>query len=714
MRLVGSTFDDTASGILVDMARLVQILARTDVDVEMWLSLPVGQDWSPRLHNPRQKVRVSEQTTRTLATLRELERFQRNAVVPFHYVADDHLQTQLHDEARMAVIQTLFLFEPIEGATNVTDHLTTLTDALLAVLPTEAQQAVTQHLSRMNQRAGRLINDVGLGMTCSIGAYAIRLPLETQAEALSWRMLHDLLYDTRVGLLPLARLKEDGTYDRVELFEFQAGSDAAVVRQEAERFVARFGGRVDSSAFRSHLARAVSDIINGERDGGQPVLQRVGGLIHAQAWLQSVQAVLLQDRQTATAAVTTELEDRLFAWQRFLAEELRPVVDARLQQAQAALAALAGQANRQWVVPPELDWGAYRDHIRTWTTRLPTHNPAGEPLLRAGQRFGWHVTFNELAGTWTLNLLAPEGTFVWSEQGVDLASLALQRRPEDVLPPLYNLAYAAARSRAEIRADSVLDVAAGFDANTWYERAVPRLLYEGQIASDRMGGGLSEAAILVVPESTRAEALRRRIAANRSNVTIANTKDATSATLLRIRDRVPLYTLTNWGEVAWERQSVLPSLYVWRGEQRAADLETDTNRLSPMFVGWLQRNPQLVERFAQAYLFGLYDQYGGRANLPGLGPWPAESVGEALDNLMGREDALRPVALTRGRDREHRDALAALDAAVESRRQELWLFPGRSAFVRGEAVTRLNILRASGNPLESDLARYLQAMINQL
>ena len=27
---------------------------------------------------------------------------------------------------------------------------------------------------------------------------------------------------------------------------------------------------------------------------------------------------------------------------------------------------------------------------------------------------------------------------------------------------------------------------------------------------------------------------------------------------------------------------------------------------------------------------------------------------------------------------------------------------------------RLNILRASGNPLESDLARYLQAMINQL
>ena len=157
-----------------------------------------------------------------------------------------------------------------------------------------------------------------------------------------------------------------------------------------------------------------------------------------------------------------------------------------------------------------------------------------QPLLRAGQRFGWHVTFNELAGTWTLNLLAPEGTFVWSEQGVDLASLALQRRPEDVLPPLYNLAYAAARSRAEIRADSVLDVAAGFDANTWYERAVPRLLYEGQIASDRMGGGLSEAAILVVPESTRAEALRRRIAANRSNVTIANTKDATSATLLRL------------------------------------------------------------------------------------------------------------------------------------------------------------------------------------
>ena len=716
LRLVGSTFDDSASGILIDMARLVQILARTDVDVEMWLSLPVGQDWSTRLHNPRQKVRVSEQATRTLATLRELERFQRNAPVPFHYVADDHLQTQLHDEARMAVIQTLFLFEPVEGAANVTDHLTTLTDALLAVLPTESQQAVAQHLSRMNRRAGDLINREGIGMACSMGAFAVRLPLETLAEALSWRMLHDLLYDTRIGLLPLARLTEDGTYERVELFEFQAGSDAEAVRQAADRFVSRFGGRVDSSAFRNHVARAVSDILNGESDGGQPILQRVGGLVKAQEWLQSVRAVLLQDGQTTAASLATELEDRLFAWQRVLIEELRPEVDARLQRSQAALAALAGQANRQWVVPEGLDWGAYRDRVRPWTTGLPTRNPAGEPLLRAGQRFGWHVTFNELTGAWTLDLLAPEGAFVWSEDGVDLSALAVRRQARDVIAPLYHLTYAATRSRAEIRADWVLDVAMEIDPGAWLRRADTRLRFNGQEASGKMGGGLSETVILVAPESGRTLELRDRLTKtqDRSTVTVAQTKDATSATLLRIRDRVPIYTLTNWGEDAWERQNVMPSLYVWQGEQRAAEIETDVSRLSPMFVGWLERDPQLLDRFAQAYLFGLYDQYAGHANLPGLGQWPANSVGEALDNLMGREDAFRPSVLSSGRNRERREALRVLDAALELRRQELWQSPGKSTFLRGDAVMRLDALRAGGDRRESDLARYVQAIINQL
>lgn len=716
LRLVGSTFDDSSSGVLVDLARLVQILARTDVDVEMWLSLPVGQDWSPRLHAPRQKVRVAEQAARTLATLRELERFQRNAVVPFHYVADDHLQTQLHDEARMAVIQTLFLFEPIEGATDVTDHLTTLTDALLAMLPTQSQQAVAQHLSRMNARAGELTNRQGIGMACSIGAFAVRLPLETLSEALSWRLLHDLLYDTRVGLLPLARLTDNGAYEHVELHELQDSGDVEATRQAAGRFVARFDGRVNGPAFRLHLARAISDILNGESDDGQPTLRRVGGLVRAKEWLQLVSAALLHDRQTAAAALATELEDRLVAWQNFLAEEMRPEVEARLQRSQQALAALAGQSNRKWVVPEGLDWGAYRDRIRPWTTGLPTSNTAGEPLLRAAQRFGWHVTFNEVAGTWALDLLAPPGAFVWREDGIDLDALAVRRRPADAIAPLYDLAYAAARSRAELRADWVLDVAMQLDPAAWLRRADPRLRFNGQEASDRMGGGLSEAVILVTPESGRGEDLRHRLATtqDRLPVTRADTKDATSATLLRIRDRVPLYTLTNWGEEAWERLTVLPPLYVWRGEQLAADIETDANRLSPMFVGWLERDPQLLDRLARAYLFGLYDQYAGRAYLPGLGQWPAESVAEALENLMGFEDSLRPPPLTQSRRHERSQALHQLDQAIAARQQELWQSPGKSAFLRGEGAKRLDALRSDANRLAADLGRYLQALINQL
>lgn len=715
LRLVGSTFDDASSGILVDLARLVQILSRTDVDVELWLSLPVGQDWSPRLHAPRQKVRANEQATRTLATLRELERFQRNTVVPFHYVADGHLQTQLHGDARMAVIQTLFLFEPPDGTNDVNDHLTTLTDALLAMLPTEAQQAVSQHLSRMSQRAGQLINHEGLGMACSLGAFAVRLPLETLTEALGWRVLHDLLYDTRVGLLPVARLDDAGQYENVELYEFQAATDSSTLREAAQQFVSRFGGRVDSPMFNAHLAHEVSNILNGENQGGgQPVLQRVGGLVHAQNWLQAVRNVLLREGQTGAANVSKALEDQLYTWQQFLLEELRPVVVVQLSQAQAALAALAGQTHRQWVIPAGLDWDAYCEQIRPWKTGSPRANVAGEPLLRVGQRFGWHVSRNEQSGSWSLDLLVPKGAFVWSEDGVDLSAMAVRRQPEDVIAPLHHLAHAVARSRAEVRADWVLDVAETLDPTAWLRRAETRLDFNGQEASERLGGGLSEAAILVAPQSARATELQKKltITPDRFTVTLAGTKDATAATLLRIRDRVPIYTLTNWGEEAWERQAVLPSLYVWRGEQRAAECETDINRLSPIFVSWLERDPQLLDRFARAYLYGLYELHLERAYLPGIGQWPATNVGEALENLLSRDDALQPPTLLR--DYERQPALRALDEAIEKQHQALWQSPGRSSFLRQVEAERLAPLRHSGDQRESDLARYLQTIVKQL
>jgi hypothetical protein len=259
------------------------------------------------------------------------------------------------------------------------------------------------------------------------------------------------------------------------------------------------------------------------------------------------------------------------------------------------------------------------------------------------------------------------------------------------------------------------------DANAWLERTTPRLSYDNTQAIDYLGRGVSDSVILVAPRSTQARDLHASLvkSSGRLPVELVETGDVTAATLLRVRDRLPLYTLTHYGDEAWQRQTVLPTLYVWPGEQAAAELETGDERLSSIFVGWLERDRPLLDRFARAYLFGLYHNEDELAYLPGLGEWPAAalgaSLGEALDNLMGADSAQRPASLN-GRARERAQAFDELDEALEARRQELWQSPGRAAFLRAAAATggALDRLRRSREQSERDLALYLQALTDQL
>lgn len=724
LRLVGSTFDDVSSGMLVDLARLVQIISRSAVDVELWLSLPVGQEWSTRLNNPRQKMRPADQVSRTLATLRELERFQRNAPTSFHFVGSNHVQTELYGESHMAVVQSLFLFEPPPGTADVIDHLSTMADALLAVLPKESQQAVHAQLNRSATRATTLTNSEGRGMASSLGAYAIRLPLEALYGALNWRLLHDLLYESQVGLLPAARLQDGGRYEAIDVATVDLSAEQmASLRESAEQFANAFGNFGQTNAFRTQLAKRVADLLNGEDapTGRVQAHQRAGGLLRAQTWLQIVRTALLREGHTGASLTITALEEHLATWQQFLLDDLRPHVEGRFHAAQADLAALTGQSARKWVLPAGSDWAAYRDAVRPWTTGRPTTNAAGEPLLRAAARFGWYVNYNEVAQDWQVALLGPPGDFVWQPEGVVPETHTLPRDPARLATRLYDIVRPAVASALKVEPGSVLDELSRLvdaDVKAWRAHAEPRLKIDDVQASTYLNGSISEGDILVAPRSEMARQLQKKLTTGPEQraVTLIESDDPTAVTLLRVRDRRPLYTLTNYGDEAWERTSVLPSLYVWPGEQAAAELETGDKRLSAIFVGWLERDRPLLDRFARAYLFGVFEHHRADriAYLPGLNEWAAPTLGEALDNLMGGDTVNRPTPLRRPRDREQ--AFTILDETLDERRRELWHTPGRSAFVRdatseGGLIDRL--LR-SNERREQDLGLYLQALTDQL
>lgn len=707
LRLVGSTFDDTSSGMLVDVARLLQIMTGRDEDVELWLTGPVGQDWSSRLHAPRQKVRAGDQQVRNLATLRELERFQRNARVPFHYVSSSNRQIELHDDANYAVVQTLFLFEPLNNKVTVEDHLMTITDSLLAVLNKPAQLRLNSLLKGSMSHASTLANRSGIGTVCALGAYSVRSPRGAVEEAIAWRMVLDLLFERRLGLVAAAALGEDGNYAPMDPDDFP--DDVAARRKSAEAFVERYSGRLDNPDFRIILAHAISQILNGEQEGGEPTINRASGLLQAQRWLQSVRQLIAREGELEVARGLSVLEEQLLNWQEFLQQEVRPQVEQKLSEAQMALQALAGQTGRRWALPAGLDWETYRRNVRPWMTGSPTKNTADEPLLRVAQRFGWHLDYDKSVGRWRLQLLAPPGEFTWVDYAVDLDSLAVERTAATVLNTVLEQVRPLAQQATA--GNMVMDEAEKLSPQLWLDQAELRLTFNHQLASDYMQGNTNEYVLLVAPESQRTKLLAEKLqeTPRKPDIQLCETTDETAITVLRVRDHLPLEAYSGYQAEVWAAQMVPPELYVWRGEQEAARMEGGESRMSPRFVGWLERDKALLDLFAEAYLLDLLAHYGTLFELPGLGEWQGAGIGEALENLLGKEREKHPESFRVPRQRER--ALDELAQAIEAQRQALWQEPGKHTFLRQAAEARVQPLSQSRDRREVDLANYLYALI---
>lgn len=715
LRLVGSTFDDTSSGMLTDVAWLIQMITQSSVDVELWLSGPLNQTWSPRLHNPRQQIQVNEQKARTLATLRELERLQRNATVPFYYVSANNVQTQFRKTSEAtAVVQTLFLFTPADEETDIEDHLATIADSLLAVLHKPAQQTVNDHLNRSETPASNLTNRDGLGMVCSLGAYSVRMPLGLLEEALTWRMAQEILFEAQIGLLPLLRLLPEGDYEALEVDDLP--DNAASRRDAAANFVQRYRRRWYTADFSYALARQVGDILNGEAQEKNPSLDRAGGLVKAIRWLESVRNHLNIEGELGAAQAVNGLRQQLLDWQTFLMETVLPLVQQRWQESRHNLEQLLRQSGRQWAVPSGLEWPIYRERVRSWLDSPPP-TLSSEQLVRAAQRFGWHVAYRETGREWQTQLWLPPGDFVWEgpDSLWDVESFIQRQDGAAFAGRLYQLIAPLARNRAS--AEYALDQAEKLDKRFWLDQASPRLPINAMEASRLMdfGGGVRELAVLVAPKSTRALQLEGELRATPGapSVELSQTEDQTAVTLLRIRDRVPLATYEQgYGPDAWQSQFVPPGLYVWRGEQLAAGVESD-KRLSSLFVGWLELDPQLVDLFARAYLFSLLDSPGrNELELPGLGSWSGEKPGDGLANLFSRDETLWPAVFLKAERRTK--AIHILTQAIGDVQEAIWRDPGKRVYLRQAEEKLIVPLQKSKDRRERDLAIYLQGIIKQL
>lgn len=687
LRVVGSTFDDVAAGMLIDISWLMWLVTRRNVDVELWLTGPLNRDWSPRLDNPARTVSQFEQRARTLATLREIERFQRNAIVPLHYVPREMGQEEFHQEVDSAVVQTLFLFEAPPGATNIDDHLATLTDSLVALLNPNVQKEVTEHLSRFQADAGAMANMAAQGLVCGMGAYAVATPLAPLREALAWRLVHDLVCEARTGLMPAQRLKSDGTYEE------QTPGAGGVSREDVEAFITTHRTRLNDASFLQAVAARVADTLNGE-DGDLPPLARSGGIRRARKWLEMLRNVLNQQGQSTAAAPLSSLIRELEEWDNFLIRQLCPAAGERLRAARERLKALTTQGGRAWSIDAQLEWPAYRTGMRSWLDQ-PSSAGSGEAIVRAAQRFGWQVTYDPVARAWPVELWIPDGEYVWAGRPPATGEMVAPRDAAAILDRLYKLAVPLAHNAGE-RADA-LTRAADMANTSWLEAAKPRLGVNEMIVTRFLAGANSILSLLAARETDTTVKVREALGStgDAQKVVGCAIEDRTTVTLLRVRDRVPLSAVHLYGDDrdgnnAWDANAVSSAHYVWRGEQVAAAHETG-ERMGSRFVGYLERDEYLVDLYARAVLIGLFGESMDGVEIIGANgwAWPGSSAGEALVNLFSTSDNSAIPALRRSGERQRAEAYQAVEEAIAQSMERIESSPGMAGFRReAERVLR--------------------------
>lgn len=691
VRVIGTTFDEISSGMLIDVARLIQLVAQRDLDVQLWLAGPTKWNERNRLLPP------GEQSARTLATLREIERFQRNAPVSFNYVSSNILQDELRQVHRYAVVQSVFVFESAPGSNPEDDVLACMADCLLALLHSRARDALIEHLRVGKPKADDIINSKYMGMVSALGGYAVRVPVGPLARAVAWRMVREALFEDAIGLVPIERLNADGEYTVLD--ESVQRFSSSAYRDEIQQLVDRYDRRWETEEFGAVVCLRLNDILNGESEGDEPTIKRRDGLARAIAWLNLLRTVLNQSGARRVASGVENLLTQARQMDAWLRETAYPYCKQQHEAARQRLDSFRKQPGRFWMIGDRLEWSFYQESIRPWGDK-PSKNVSGEPLLRLAQRFGWQVHHSE--GTWQLRFLAPKGDFVWQGQ-TNLAEYALGWADNAAglfLQAIFSLAEPLANL---IENQPAILSASKQNMGDWWKKAAPRLRYNEAEASSVLKN--NHTALLVAEKSEAANRMRDALTAvggNNANLQLCETEDISAVTLMRVVDYIPMKWIQLYDDDAWRQQTVLPSMYVWRAEQLAAEVE-EQEQLSPRFLGYLAQDDEILYWFGMGVLYGAFERGRESWSIPGFGEIQGDSECRVLQKLF--DEALSKIG--RGRDA----ALNTLQQAVMQGKQRV--AERKLAYLREVERSLVQRLEQSQDRCERDLGRYLHGLINR-
>lgn len=703
--LVADAFSNDGSGMIADIAHLVKVVSSANQIGQITLLL-AGQHtlWNADLWSGPGTV-----PSRTLATLRELQRLQLRLPLRWNY-APNLGQPELDAVVDGPLLDTIFLFDGLgDEGLNLTQvkaedgMLPSLANCLIALL--DAQ--ISQRFYEVHANQATIPARQGVPFEAVVGAMGaafVRLPVGEMREVVAARLIHGLLFQETTGQLRQGTVADQDTLEQI----------AAPLRSMREELASR------------HLCLYLERRLNAPDSPGLTWVRDVVAYLQSAfpgwgGWLREIQTSL--DCWASTAAGVPDYIDEIdnpdYLIQMLLASpqagSLAEVWLGMWRRTRTTLR-LAGTLPAHhafWKLSDELRITASAPHVQRWVGQMQ-------------ERVYWRWRSHHSGLRLELCVLPPaldmpdprQPSRTLRERALD-NSVSIAYTPERAAALITALALVAEpitreflqHRFGEYLADDVDRFADDLD------RGASPLVRRHHMNTDQWPIAAESFRYLAGPaeDSVRGLADRLRTKGIRDPFHFHSfvINDARECVLLHVTYSLLLYATDLYRDACIAAESN-PNLYLWRAEQIAARWEAQANALeiapgdpaiaqgsgpaffSPLFANLLQHHERA------ALLLGVAVIYQGvTLDLTSLS---VQSVADPMLQPLVRLSLMSAIEWF-ARDPS---AYARLTAVVQARRQRL-KEPQRTAYQRVFCRTIIRPLSQRETPDARDLALLLAA-----
>lgn len=603
--IIGSTFDSTGSGILVDLCYLFKIISK-EIDITLWLAAPTIRDFYEESTNSY--ISKNEQIIRTIATLDEIRFFQRNQPHQFYYVSANHLQTELRQTYQFSVVHSVFLFEEDQNSNPDFGVFASMAETLTALTSRSIYMDFAEKINQRQMHAGWLSNQQKEGYIAGVGSHSLRFPRKLLISALSWRMVRDILFGDLYGMIRLEDVDSDGNYHRKD----SHSTYRLLFQNEIKELVDAFMDRSVSQNevwLRDKCVDRLDELMNGITAEG--IQQRSDSLIKVETWLRLLVRELKKLR--LHFSWLDSLCSQVSAWKDFCSENLYAACEEYFSKANAALRDWSIQTARASHDVVSEGWELYNK-------RINSSDDQSIPFQQLTSRLGWWIDDN--SDQIQVRLLVPDVKFTWNEQAV-LDNYEVETSPQVILARIYHIAEAIV---AGILSNlSVMDEFHRLSRketfiNDWLESAKPRLQFQQFQAGEMYAS--QPFSIL----SLKSKVFNIGVDQTLVNFSVCDGISDDVVTLMRFTNWIPMSSAKITCSDNRSRYQVPSNLYVWRDLQLISRIENHQAKLSPEFEQWIFTNHDFLEIFCLGFYYGIFQQaekgllFEGHLPLPGFTP----------------------------------------------------------------------------------------------